>query len=55
MRIRTSVSLLADMTPILDEEFDKVVLAPSLVIHPVFSRDLLAWEDQLDNGEELSV
>ena len=51
---------LYDPVPMLDKEFDKVELAPppaddGLAISAVTLSDDLAWDDQLDNGEEMSL
>jgi hypothetical protein len=48
----------ADPIPMLDEEFDKVEATPAadpaVVAHaPLY--DDLAWDDQLDNGDEMSL
>lgn len=48
-----------DQLPLLDKEFDKMDIAPSLLnqspVGPTFSCDERAWDDQLDNGEEMSL
>jgi hypothetical protein len=59
MRVQSAIFPIMDLIPILDEEFDRGGIIPSSVnpeaIGPVLSHDDLAWDDQLDNGEEMSL
>jgi hypothetical protein len=45
-----------DLLVLLDEEFDKVEITPPAEhVAPALLCDELAWEDQLDNGDEMSL
>lgn len=48
-----------ELFPLLDEEFDQVensaMFADDGSIHPITLFDDLAWDDQLDNGDEMSL
>lgn len=48
--------IIHDTFPILDDEFDRIEAAlPQEQLSPLFPVDELAWDDQLDNGEEMSL
>ena len=59
--IASVLSILTHSTsfPVLDEEFDKFDALSQAVDHSaveaVLLPDDLAWDDQLDNGEEMSL
>jgi len=47
-----------DSLPLLDEEFDIFDIEPALDDHsimPMQMNDELAWDDQIDNGHEMSL
>ncbi len=59
MRVCVSTVIYLNPIPVLDEEFDRAGIIPyaanPLAPGPVLSHDDLAWDDQLDNGEEMSL
>ena len=59
MYAHSFVYAVSDNLPLLDEEFDKGESVPPPADHtafaPVLLCDELAWDDQLDNGQEMSL